>query len=112
MNLIFGQDNANLLRQKYTVLDLDDLLVTKEDGTTEYRSVFCLVPGDKLPVTELPQLENWIKLHNDMRSGFDRGEYLFCRQCIEHLMGKFGGELDSYYDVVLQRIDEKEKAVA
>ncbi len=107
MNLIFGQSNVDMLRQKYTVLDLDVVMLATPAGGSEPMLVGCIIPGDKIPVNELPQLENWIKLHNDMRAGLDREEYNFCKQCIEHLMGKFGGEVDSYYEVVLQRIAAK-----
>ena len=108
MNLIFGQENATLLRQKYTVLDLETIATTSPDGTTSSLEVFCLIPGEKMPVDELPQLEHWTKIHNDMLGGYSKGEYEFVKQCIEHLLGKFGGELDSFYTILLQRISCKE----
>jgi len=100
MQLIFGRDNAEQLREKYTILDLET--VEKDGHSIE---VFCLIPADKIGLPDLPQLENWIKLHHDFLNGYNSKQYNYCRQCIEHLMGKFGGEVDSFYEEILRRID-------
>jgi len=104
MQLIFGRDNAEKLRQRYTVLDLET--VEQQGETLE---VFCLIPGEKIGLMELPQLENSIKLHNDFLNGYKNQQYKYCRDCIEHLMGKFGGEVDSFYEEILRRIDIADK---
>ena len=103
MNLIFGRENAEHLREKYTVLDLETVI---KDGIT--LEVFCLIPGEKLGLGDLPQLEQWKTLHNDFLNGYHNKEYAYCRQCIEHLMGKFGGEVDTFYEEILRRINEAE----
>jgi len=100
MQLIFGRENAEKLREKYTILDLETI---EKDGVE--LEVFCLIPGEKLGLMDLPQLENWIKLHNDFLNGYQTKQYDYCRQCIEHLMGKFGGEVDTFYEEILKRID-------
>jgi hypothetical protein len=81
----------------------------EKDGTS--LEVFCLIPGDKIGISELPFLENWVKLHNDFLHGYQTRQYEYCRQCIEHLMGKFGGEVDSFYSIILERIDQSEETV-
>jgi hypothetical protein len=47
MQLIFGRDNAEKLREKYTVLDLETV---EKDGTS--LEVFCLIPGDGVLVLD------------------------------------------------------------
>lgn len=103
MQLIFGRENAEALRERYTVLDLEKLEVEGKE-----LEVFCLVPGDKIGLTELPYLEKYIQLHNDFLNGYQTRQWEYCRQCIEHLRGKFGGEVDSFYDEILKRIDSKQ----
>ena len=103
MNIIFGRENAEKLREKYTVLDLEKLVVEGKDV-----EVFCLIPAEKIALPDLPQLEQWINLHNDFLKGYHKKEYNYCRQCIEHLMGKFGGEVDTFYEEILKRIDAAE----
>ena len=99
MNIIFGRENAEKLREKYTVLDLEKLVV--EDKEVE---VFCLIPAEKIALPDLPQLEQWIKLHNDFLHGYHTKQWEYCRQCIEHLTGKFGGEVDTFYAEIAKRI--------
>jgi hypothetical protein len=100
VDIIFGRENAEKLREKYTVLDLETI---EKDGH-EFE-VFCLVPADKIALGDLPNLEEWIKLHNNFLVGYQNKHYDFCRQCVEHLMGKFGGEVDTFYEEILRRID-------
>ena len=104
MQIIFGRENAEKLREKYTVLDLET--VEKDGHSLE---VFCLIPGEKISITELPQLDHWIKLHNDFLNGYHTQQWNYCRQSVEHLMGKFGGEVDSFYEEILKRIPAEDK---
>lgn len=103
MQLIFGRNNAEQLREKYTVLDLETI-----DVEGKPLEVFCLVSAEHIGIADLPTLEQWTKLHNDFLHGYQTQQYEYCRQCIEHLMGKFGGELDSFYEEILRRINELE----
>lgn len=104
MQLIFGKENAELLRERFTVLDLETLEVEGKQ-----LEVYCLIPGDKLSLTELPYLEKYVQLHNDFLVGYANKQYDYCRQCVDYLRGKFGGELDSFYDEILKRIDTAEE---
>jgi len=99
VDIIFGRANAEKLREKYTVLDLEKLII---EGTE--LEVFCLIPAEKIALSDLPQLESWVKLHNDFLNGYNNQQYEFCRQCIEHLTGKFGGEVDTFYEEIAKRI--------
>ena len=101
MQLIFGRENAEALRERYTILELETL---QQEGVN--LEVFCLIPGEKIGIPDLPQLDQWIKLHNDFLHGYHTQQYSYCRQCIEHLMGKFGGEVDTFYEEILKRINE------
>jgi len=100
MDIIFGRENAEKLREKYTVLDLET--VEKDGHSIE---VFCLIGGDKISIGDLPQLEQWITLHTDFLHGYQTQQYDYCRQCIDHLTGKFGGEVDTFYEEILKRIE-------
>ena len=104
MEIIFGRENAEELRKKYTVLDLEEIAV--EDG--RMLEVFCLIPADKIKLQDISTLSRWTIVHNEFLAGYKKKEYDFCRQCIEHLKGQFGGEVDTFYDEILRRIDEAE----
>jgi hypothetical protein len=102
MQLIFGRENAEQLKERYTVLELETV---EKDGVS--LEVFCLIPGEKIGIPDLPQLEQWVKLHHDFIHGYQTEQYEYCQQCIEHLRGHFGGEVDTFYDEILRRIKEK-----
>jgi hypothetical protein len=104
MDIIFGRENAEKLRAKYTVLDLET--ITAEDG--ESMEVFCLIPAEKLSLSDLPNLEQWTKLHQDFLEGYKTKQYDYCKEAIGHLTGKFGGEVDSFYEEILRRINTGE----
>lgn len=104
MQLIFGRENAEKLREKYTVLDLEE--VEKEGVKIE---VFCLIPAEKIGLGQIADLDNWVKLHNDFLNGYHTEQYDYCLQCMEHLRGKFGGEVDTFYDEIERRISEKQQ---
>ena len=100
MDIIFGRENAEKLREKYTVLDLET--VEKDGHSIE---VFCLIPADKISIGDLPQLDQWVKLHHEFLDGYHTQQWNYCRQCIEHLTGKFGGECDTFYEEITKRIN-------
>lgn len=101
MQIIFGKDNAEELRNRYTVLELEQLPI-EGHGIIE---AFCVIPAEKIGLNELPQIDSWIKLHHDFLHGYKTEQYDYCLQCIGHLMGKFGGEVDSFYEEIQNRIN-------
>lgn len=100
MQLIFGKENAEVLRSRYTVLELETLTVN--DKTLD---VFCVVPAEKIAIGEITTIEKTTKLHNDFVQAIKDRDYNLCRGLYIHLVGKFGGELDSFYEEIIKRID-------
>ena len=102
MQIIFGKENADNLKEKYTILELEQVPVDGH-GIIE---AFCVIPAEKIRLEELPKLESWVKLHHDFLHGYKTNQYDYCLECIEHLMGRFGGEVDSFYEEIKRRITE------
>jgi hypothetical protein len=98
MNIIF-KHNINGLNEKYTVLDLDTF--SFPDGSLH--TACCVV--ENIPIQELAQSENFKDLHAKLIENYRQKNWSFCKQAIDHLMGKWGGELDSFYQELLKRID-------
>jgi hypothetical protein len=63
-----------------------------------------LVPADKINLVELPQLEHNCKLHQAFVDAYKSQDFKVCRDLFEHLIGKFGGEVDTFYTEILGRI--------
>lgn len=99
MNIIFG-DALETLPDNYTVLELDTF-VLPPDG--ESRTSYCVV--EKVPLTDFPLMEAYIKVHADMMQAYRDKNWDYCLHAIKGLTGRWNGELDSFYSNLLQRVE-------
>jgi hypothetical protein len=97
MHIIF-KENAEEIGKKYVVLDLDTFSVP--DGSTH--TVCCVV--ENIPITELAETEKLKTLHANLIDSYARQDWVSCNEAIEQLTGKWGGEVDSYYEELKTRI--------
>jgi len=98
MQIVWDPVAVEQLRKNQTVLELETFQVNEKSVTA-----YCVVPADKI-LSEMAQLPNYIELHEGFVKAFKDSNYTLCRDIAEHLMGKFGGELDTYYKEILSRI--------
>jgi hypothetical protein len=97
MNIIFGDNVAELAREKYTVLELDTFLV---DGQTA--TAYVIV--EKIPLLEMTTLPHYHDLHTNLMQEYQKRNWKYCEDAIGHLQGRWGTELDSFYSELHQRI--------
>lgn len=100
MNIIFG-DSAKQLADKFTILELDTI---KLANTDEKFTTYCVL--DSIPLTDFPKVESYVKLHHDMMKGYRTQQWNYCEDALKYLVGKWNGEVDSFYQVLKQRIQE------
>ncbi len=91
MFIVWDRSIVEKLEKNYTVLELETFV---KDG--KQITAFCVL--NEVSVAELPTLENSRSLHNSFVHEFKKGNYKFCLDAVEHLRGRFNGELDSFYD--------------
>lgn len=108
MQIIFGRKVADEIKQRYTVLELETLEV--RDG--EKLEAFCVVSADRIPMEEMPDLEQYIRLHGEYIYALNRKNYRICNDLHKHLYGRFGGELDTFYDEIQRRINLEQESNA
>lgn len=104
MNIILGNADLQTISERYTVLPLDQIKLKHMDDAVQS---YCLV--ENLPISDMFNLQSWIDLHNNLMVNYARRNWLYCLQAIEHLRGKWNGELDSFYAHLESRIKELEK---
>jgi hypothetical protein len=97
MNIIF-KNNAKEIQEKYTVLDLDSF--SSPDGSIQ--TACCVI--ENIPIMELSQTAGLKQLHADLIQNYGQKNWDYCEQAIEHLMGKWGGEIDTFYLELKTRI--------
>lgn len=98
LNIIFGQREANQLKEKYIVLELD----TVTFGNSNPVPVYCLI--ENMPLDELPKAEKYKELHADLIKNYGNRNWDFCLQAIDQLIGFWGRQVDSFYEVLTARI--------
>lgn len=105
MQIIFNKEIAEQMKDTHTVLELETFDVEGQELHT-----FCVVPADKVPLTEFAQLSVYKDLHAAFVDALKKKDKKLCEDLAEHLMGKFGGELDTFYEEILKRFAlEQEK---
>jgi hypothetical protein len=100
MHIIFGDDQAQALGEKYTVLELDTFKFEPSGTLTKAYAVV-----EAIPIEDLPKLSFQIDLHKNLIENYCIRDWNFCEQAIENLVGCFGGELDTFYVELQSRIN-------
>lgn len=98
MQIIWNPEAVARLKGSHTILELETFFVNGENITA-----YCVVPAEKI-INEISQLENNKELHINFVKAFNEKNYALCEELHQHLLGKFGGELDSFYDEILKKI--------
>jgi hypothetical protein len=99
MNIIFGDNVAELAREKYTVLELDTFVIKDRDQTA---TAYAIV--EKIPLLEMTNLSHYQDLHTNLMREYRKRNWKYCEDAIGHLQGRWSTELDSFYSELQQRI--------
>ena len=99
MNIIFGDNIAELAREKYTVLELDTFMI--EDQTATAYAVV-----EKIPLQEMATLDQFKTLHENLMVEYRKRNWKYCEDAMEHLKGRWNTELDTFYSEIYNRIQD------
>lgn len=99
MHIIFGSESAQQAAQKYTVLELDRMRLEPMGPVID---AYCII--ETIPLEEIAHLDNYQRLHAKLMENYRRRDWNFCEQALEHLHGRWGGVMNSFYDEISQRI--------
>ena len=101
MNIIFGGDLVDDIASRYTLLELDTIRMLP-DGTES--TAYCVV--EKIPLSELGRLDELKQLHHDMMFQYKTGDWSACEKSLKSLIHCWGTEVDSFYEIMLARIQD------
>lgn len=99
MNIIIDPENLQDYQQKFTVLELDTIRV---DGLSRTVTAYCVI--EQIPIMELPHVESKRNLHQNLIDNYRKKDWNFCIQALDHLMGSWNGEVDSFYEELRGRV--------
>ena len=101
MNIILQNQLTEEIREKYILLELDTFQFTSDDNPVKS---FCVIENAHVQLPDYPQLEHIQDLHQNMIKNYQIKNWKFVEDALEHLVGKFKGEVDSFYHVINERI--------
>jgi hypothetical protein len=99
MNIIFADKNHHMY-EKYTMLELDTFLF-KSTGVEQ--TAWCVI--ENVPLSEFSLLESYTQAHSNLIKQYQDRNWEYCRSAIKSLYGRWNGELDTFYDELIKRID-------
>jgi hypothetical protein len=105
MHIILGEQNAQAVGHKYVVLELDTFQPADQDAPM---SAFCVI--ENVPINELAQVDQYRNLHQQLIKNYRAANWKFCEDALEHLIGKWNKELDSFYEDLAQRIKKLQES--
>jgi len=99
LNVLLDTINAQLVRSRYTVLELDRFIFPDSDLTM---SAYCIV--ERMPLEEINGNANRMTLHESLITDYRNRRWSDCLEKIAQLQGKWYGEMDDFYDELKNRI--------
>jgi hypothetical protein len=99
LNIIFGKQEVEQLKNKYIVLELDTITIKNSAPTP----VYCVI--ENISMEQLTKADAYIKIHADLIENYKNRNWDFCKQAITQLMGFWGGQVDSFYEILNDRLD-------
>jgi hypothetical protein len=97
MQIIWSQEAADRLSSSQTVLELETFAVHDDIVKT-----FCVVPAEKV-INEITILSANVELHKEFIQALTERNYSKMLPLAKMLLGRFGGELDSFYEEMIER---------
>ena len=99
MNIIFGDNVADQAREKYTVLELDTFVFEQKSITATAYAII-----ERVPLMEMVNIESFKTLHANLMTEYRKRNWKYCEDAIEHLRGKWNGDLDTFYTELYDRV--------
>lgn len=99
MNIIFDTKNIEAIKNNNIVLELDTFYFSKLDKTA---TAYCVI--DNVKLTDFDKIDQYQQLHVKLLDAYKNKDFKLCHDLLEHLVGAFNGEIDSFYSELIKRI--------
>jgi len=99
MNIMFEDSITDEVKSKYMLLELDTFYFS---GIDKQKTSFCLI--EPVSISELLNIEKNLELHKNFIKNYKLRNWKYCEDALEHLIGKWNGEVDSFYNEINSRV--------
>lgn len=89
------------VKDRYLVLELDTFRIQDKIVPS-----WCIIDAGDIPLAEMTELDHMKKQHDNLIKNYKLGNFTFVEQMIDHLRGKFGGNVDSFYTELFARLQQ------
>ena len=89
------------VKQRYLVLELDTFKI-KDNIIPSW----CVIDAGDIPLAEMTELDYYKTQLENLIKNYKKGDFNFVEQMLEHLKGKFGGNVDSFYMELFARTQQ------
>ncbi len=101
MNIMFEDSITDDVKSKYMLLPLDTFYFADADKKS---TAYCLI--ESAPIQEMFNVEKNLELHKNLVKNYKLRNWKYCEDALEHLVGKWNGELDSFYKDIADRVEK------
>ena len=99
MHIILEDNRTDELKSKYTLLEVDQIRFDPEEPAVQ---AYCVL--ENIPVDEISKLDEFAHLHHKLMENYNKRDWNFCEQALEHLNGRWGGQMSTFYAEIADRI--------
>lgn len=100
--LLAQQEDIQDIADRYLVLELDTFRIKGVSVPS-----WCIIDAGDIGLAEMTELNHWKEQHQNLIKNWKLGNLNFVEQMIEHLRGKFGGNVDSFYTELYARTQQE-----
>jgi phosphate uptake regulator len=98
MQIVWDKEVIEKMRSSQTIVELETFQIGGKPVTT-----YCVIPAEKL-LSELNNLDALTDLHKEFLKAFADHNVTLCESISTQLIGRFGGELDTFYQEIIKRL--------
>jgi hypothetical protein len=99
MNIMFEDSITDDVKSKYMLLPLDTFYFADADKKS---TAYCLI--ENTPIQEMFSVDQYLDLHQNLIKNYYLRNWNYCEQAVEQLLGRWNGEVDSFYNEMDARV--------
>lgn len=100
MNVLLSTQITDEIRERYMLLELDSFRKSISD---EPVTAYALI--EQVSMTEMMVMGQYLDLHKNLMRNYRMRNWNYVEQAIGHLKGKWNQQLDSFYSILLDRVE-------
>jgi len=96
---MFEDSITDEMRSRYMLLELDTFYFPEINKNIP---AYCLI--ESAPIQEMINVDKNLNLHENLVKNYKLRNWKYCEDALEHLIGKWNQEVDSFYETMSSRI--------